>query len=106
MQFLIAVGQSVRLQIMHHLQLVFDIPQEPVGLGQLTLIVGLHEPVLAKPVQGPHRSTIQNVGNRLADKHLNRLDEKFQFSNPTRAQLHIPMLMPASRDLFIDHLLD
>jgi hypothetical protein len=57
-------------------------------------------------VQGTHRSAIQNLGNRLADEHLNRLDEEFQFSNPPRAQLHIPMLMSAPRDLFIDHLFD
>ncbi len=65
----------MRLQIVHHLQLVFDIPQKPVGLSQLLLIVLAHEATAAEPVKRSDGFTIQDIGHRLADEHLNRLHQ-------------------------------
>ena len=96
----------MRLQIVHHLEFVLHVSEKPIGAGQIGLLFFRKNTGLLESHQRIERATTKNSRQPTASQHLDCLNEKFDFSDPSDAELDVALFMPALRDLCINPFLD
>jgi hypothetical protein len=80
-QVLLIIGKRMRLHIVHHLQLVFDIPQKAIGLGEASQVSFRQESMPVKPLERIERIARHNSGQSPAHNYLDRLREKLDLAD-------------------------
>src|SRR5437660_12590704 len=96
----------MRLKIMHHLEFVLYVSEKLIGTGQIGLLLSGQNTGLLKPDQRTKCPPSKNPRHLTASQHLDRLDEKFDFSDPSDTEFHIALLLPSFRHLRVNALLD
>src|SRR5574338_70371 len=93
LQLFRSFGKRMSLEIMDHLQLMFDIAQEQISGGQRIALIDGEQFFLSQPVQRTERAAIEKRRDFSPSQDLNGLYEKLDLSNPADPQLHIALCM-------------
>src|SRR5262245_45215523 len=91
----------MRLSIVDHLQLVFDIAQEKVGaVERFELRLG-NQLLLSKRLESTNSVAAENVRRIRAVADLQGLNNEFDLSNPPRTELDVSPCLSAIKHLTV-----
>src|SRR6185369_2019002 len=105
--FFFLARQVVGLAFLHHLNPVFDRTEETIGLPQLAMIIRAQQICGQKRIQGAERVALPQFRIFAGIHQLQRLDEKFYFTDAATTELEIdlPFAGPDQRGInFLLHL--
>ena len=105
LQFFVAFGKRMRLQIVDHLELVFNIPEKHIGRGEIIPVFGCDQLPADESIQRTKRAPIKERRDPLTCYDLNSLHEEFDFPDAAGTELHIAPLVAPVGHLRIDHIL-